>query len=454
MGNPAKQIFTSSGTWTAPAGVTQATVVAQYSPASIQLQFGASLALTPNGAAYGWGLNESGNAGNGNTSVLSSPVPVVGSLQFSQIAVNSTSLIATSYGINQNGLAYAWGDNSTGQIGDGTTVPKSSPVAVAGGLTFCQLATPGGPNTTNTYVVGLAPNGSAYAWGQNTNGNLGDNTRTSRSSPVAVVGGNSFSRLFVDNGGGNSVYATTSSGSLFAWGINSSGQLGDNSVSSRSSPVTVVGGLSFSQISANNSSVVGITTAGVPYAWGANANGQLGLNDVTSRSSPVAIVGGLTFSQVLTVSGVSFGLTPSGTLYGWGLNTNGVLGLGDVTSRSSPVAVAGGLTFSTFHTNGQSTWGITTSGSMFAWGFNNNGQLGTGNVTQVSSPVAVVGGISWASIAPIADNSRSILAMGNNGQVYGWGSNGAGQLGTGDTNPRSSPVAVVGAFAASVLPFS
>ncbi len=226
--------------------------------------------------------------------------------------------------------------------------PKSAPTAVLGSLKWADLIATSGANSSSA-VVGLTQAGTAYAWGINTDGNLGVGDVTVRSSPVAVLGGLTFSYL----GGGavSSRYysaALNTSGAAYAWGNNASGQLGLGDVTPRSSPIAVLGGLTFKQLITHekSESIFGLTSAGALYAWGDNSQGVLGLGDIAARSSPVAVLGGLAFTKVRLFKSLAMGLTSDGTLYAWGINANGQLGNGDVVSRSSPVAVLGGLKFS------------------------------------------------------------------------------------------------------------
>jgi alpha-tubulin suppressor-like RCC1 family protein len=149
----------------------------------------------------------------------------------------------------------------------------------------------------------------AYGWGSNTNGQLGDNTATSRSSPVTVVGGiTNWQQLSAGNAHSLGV---TQGGIAYAWGFGNNGRLGDNTVTSRSSPVTVVGGITnWQQLSAGGAHSLGLTQGGIAYAWGFNGNGRLGDNTTDPRSSPVTVVGGITNWQQLSAGGLhSIGAT-------------------------------------------------------------------------------------------------------------------------------------------------
>jgi hypothetical protein len=157
--------------------------------------------------------------------------------------------------------------------------------------------------------------------------------------------------------------ATTTAGILYAWGRNIVGSIGDGTTTNRSSPVTVIGGITtWSKISTGLTSL-GTTTAGVLYAWGYNAQGQLGDNTTSNRSSPVTVVGGITtWSQITSGGSVCFGLTNTGTIYGWGNGSSGRLGDGSTSNKSSPVTIAGGITTWTQVSSGQNghTIALTT----------------------------------------------------------------------------------------------
>jgi hypothetical protein len=228
---------------------------------------------------------------------------------------------------------------------------------------------------------------------------------------VAVLGGLTFKKVML--GGGPSAFGLTPDGVLYSWGSGSLGIDGHGDTTARSSPVAVLGGLTFADFTVNNGSthVLGLTTAGALYAWGANANGQLGLGDVTARSSPVAVLGGLTFARIGDFgSSHSFAITTTGDLYAWGANTNGELGVGNVTARSSPVAVLGGIKFAQLrsaHVN-VGPLAVATDGTLWGWGRNDGGWLGLGDLVDRSSPVAVLGGLTTFLPIPIQDKEIAV----------------------------------------------
>jgi alpha-tubulin suppressor-like RCC1 family protein len=298
--------------------------------------------------------------------------------------------------VPQDIQAWAWGYNSQGQLGDLTVTSRRSPVSVVGGITsWCQVS--GGC----AHTVAITSMGDAWAWGSNGQGQLGDLTTTSRRSPVSVVGGiTSWCQV---SGSNRHTVAVTTSGGAWAWGFNGSGQLGDDTATNRSSPVSVVGGItSWCDISAGFDHTVAITSMGDAWAWGSNGQGQLGDNTVTSRSSPVSVVGGITsWCQIHAGCRHTVAVTSMGDAWAWGCNGYGQLGDLTVTSRRSPVSVVGGITSWCQISGGYGhTVAVTTSGDAWAWGSNNRGQLGDLTVTNRSSPVSVVGGItSWCQIS-------------------------------------------------------
>jgi alpha-tubulin suppressor-like RCC1 family protein len=254
--------------------------------------------------AWSWGLNTSGQLGDNSTVGKSSPVSVVGGFaDWTDISAGSGHSLA----LRSNGSAWAWGGNSSGQLGDNSTVSKSSPVAVVGGFADWTDISAG-----NGHSLAVRSNGSAWAWGVNTSGRLGDNTTVGKSSPVSVVGG--FADWTTVSAGGFHSLGTRVNGSAWAWGNNGQGQLGDNTLSTRLSPVSVVGGFSdWTVVSAglattvNTGHSLAVRSTGSLWGWGTNTLGQLGDNSTVRTVSPVSVVGG--FSDWITVSaGVSHGL--------------------------------------------------------------------------------------------------------------------------------------------------
>ena len=340
-----------------------------------------------------------------------------------------------------NNSAWAWGSASNGKLGDNTTVNKSSPVSVVGGYTdWCQVS--GG----SEHSLGLRTNGTAWAWGQGNNGRLGDNTIDNKSSPVSVVGG--FTDWCNISAGFNFSLAIRTNSTIWSWGLQTEGQLGDGTTTTRSSPVSVVGGFTdWCQVSAGNNHSVAVRTNGTIWGWGCNAGGRLGNNNTANVSSPVSVVGGLTNWCGVSAGGKhTLGLNTSGVLWAWGYGSYGRLGYNCTTNQSSPVSVVGGFTdWCQISAGTDHSAAVRTNGTAWAWGYGFQGQIGdnAGAVIR-SSPVSVVGGFTdWCQASAGANDS---FGLRTNGTLWAWGNNGTGRLGDGTTTNRSSPVSVVGGF--------
>ena len=356
---------------------------------------------------YAWGNNAADRLADGTITNKSSPVTIVGGiLNWSQVSAGA----AHSLGVTSTGIAYAWGSNSFGQLGDGTTTTRASPVTVVGGITNWSQVSAG-----NFHSLGLTRTGVAYAWGGNSFGRLGDGTSVSKLSPVTVVGGiTNWTQLAA---GYSHSLGLTSTGIVYAWGFGGQGRLGTGNTTSSESPVTIIGGITnWSQISLNSASEhsLALTSVGILYAWGRNGYGRLGDGTSTERSSLVTVVGGITnWSQLSTGSKHSLGLTSTGIAYGWGINSGGELGDNTATTRSSPVTVVGGITnWSRVAAGYGHNIGLTSTGIAYAWGTNGFGQLGDGTQTVRSSPVTVVGGITnWNQVSAGFSHSLGLRAI-------------------------------------------
>lgn len=465
MGKTAFQTFTGNGSIVIPAGVTQVTVVSK-APQVGLVPSGpggtSTFVIDIFGNLWGWGVNGSGTIGDATTTNRSSPVLVAGGRSWLSIATPLRDNFPGTAAIDSKGAAYCWGDNTYGQLGDGTNTSNNSPVPVVGGISFISIANYCG-GTGTPFTAGIATNGNLYTWGSNDSGQLGDGTTVGKSSPVAVIGGLKFVSFVSYN---NTARGITTTGAMYAWGQNTNGVLGIGNTTGTSSPQQVLGGLSFAKLPiysgvTNNPTSLGITTSGDLYAWGLGTSGQLGDGTSVSKSSPVLVVGGKKWQNVYSVHTSTWGITTDGDLYAWGQNGSGQLGDGTTTSRSSPTLVLGGLKWQSVYpigpagAAGHSIIGLATTGAMYGWGDNTDGQVGDNTVTNRSSPVAVVGGLSFVAGA-MTGTTADFTAYGvqANGQIYAWGYNGQGQLGDGNTvvQKRSSPVKVLGSVIANTNP--
>jgi len=337
-------------------------------------------------------------------------------------------------------ILYGWGFGLLGQLGTGDQIDRSSPVTVTGGITNWSSVAAG-----YRHSLAVTNTGELYSWGVGFNGRLGTNDTITRSSPVTVVGGiTNWSSVAA---GGRHSLGITDTGLLYAWGSNGFGRMGTGDETSRNSPVTVTGGITnWSSVAAGDEHSLGLTDTGVLYAWGRGLYGRLGTGDITNKSSPVTVAGGLTnWSSIATNNFHSLGLTDTGVLYAWGEGKYGRLGTEDEIDRSSPVTVTGGITnWSSIDAGYSHSLGVTDTGLLYAWGgggWQNDGKLGTNDTIDRSSPVTVTGGITnWSSVAA----GKHSLGLTDTGVLYAWGFGLNGVTGTNDVTKKSSPTTVVG----------
>jgi len=306
-------------------------------------------AVRTNGTLWTWGCGYQGQLGTGNPGTLtssSSPVSVIGGFtDWCQVASGYSHTAA----VRTNGTLWTWGCGYQGRLGHNYTTNRSSPVSVVGGFTdWCQAAA---STATGGHTAAVRTNGTLWAWGLNSSGQLGDGTTISKRSPVSVIGG--FTDWCQVAAGGFHTAAVRTNGTLWAWGVNASGQLGDNTTTNRSSPVSVIGGFTdWCQVSASSTHTAALRTNGTLWAWGANSCGRLGDNTTTNRSSPVSVIGGFTdWCQAAASNFHTAAIRTNGTLWAWGSNqpsgyggSGGRLGDNTSTDRSSPVSVVGGFT--------------------------------------------------------------------------------------------------------------
>ncbi|MBI5774404.1 MAG: VCBS repeat-containing protein, partial [Verrucomicrobia bacterium] len=398
--------------------------------------------------------------------------------------------VANYYGGSGNDLvlvwkgnrAYAWGRNNLGQLGDTTITQRNAPVAVTNsgalfGKTIVALASGG------THSLALCSDGTVVAWGGNGSGQLGDNTTTTRTFPVAVntAGALNGKTVVAIAASGVHSLALCSDGTVAAWGRNVEGQLGLGaaflqtnvpaavSTSGALSGKTVVGIAAGSV--GNFAHSLALCSDGTVVAWGYNANGQLGDASTTQRNAPVAVntnsgVSALNGKSVVSIAAGdshSVALCADGTVASWGANASGQLGDASFTQTNAPVAVnassgtsslfgktvtgvAGGVSFSL---------ALCSDGTVHAWGLNNNGQPGTG-VTGVNTnaPVAVntssgVSALFGKTVTAIAAGAGHNVVLATDGTLAGWGLNTFGQVGNNTATTTNAPAAVDGSALAA-----
>ena len=404
--------------------------------ASISAGFYHSCALTIAGGVKCWGVNIYGQLGDNTTATHLAPVDV-------STLGSGVTAITTGGGHNcaltTAGGLKCWGFNYYGQVGDNTTIVRLAPVDVPSLTSGVASAAAGG-----THTCAVTTGGGAKCWGGNDGGQLGDNTYGyQRLTPTDVSG--LASSVAAIAGGWYHTCALTTTGGVKCWGQNDLGQLGDNSTTNRLTPTDVTGLTSgVTAIATGLYHSCAITTAGAVKCWGKNDNGQLGDNSIIQRLTPVD-VSGLSSGVVALRLGFDHtcALTTSGGMKCWGANSSGQLGDGTNTNHLTPIDVpslTSGVT--AIALGAVHTCAVVATGGVKCWGANGNGQMGNNTTTGSMYPVDVSGLAS--GVTAITAGFAHTCARTTSGGVKCWGMNDNGQLGDNSTTQHLTPVDVFG----------
>ena len=345
---------------------------------------------------------------------------------------------------------WGWGDGNSGQLGLNQTIRRSSPVQIPG----TTWGTLGGKGQAGQQAGAIKTDGTLWLWGSNGEGVLGQNQDGSAfdaiSSPIQVGSETTWAQ-FAQGYQSQQVYATKTDGTLWSWGRNRYGMLGlnqgqSNNDNSRSSP-TQVGGTTWStdpnKLGGGYYFGAEIKSDGTLWTWGENEYGRLGQSNTTDYSSPTQIPG--TWNTIS--SGFMFAtaaINTDGELFMWGRNQNGEVGDNSTTYRSSPTQIPG--TWANVKAAQSFVVAAKTDGTMWAWGQNQYGECGQNSTNNgYSSPVQVYSATDWSTgtVTSYIGN-QSVVALKTDGTIWGWGRNQNGILGVNDEVKYSSPVQVPG----------
>lgn len=275
--------------------------------------------------------------------------------------------------IRSDGTLWSWGNNDWGQLGIGSFGNMASwPVQVGAATTWKQVEC--GWN----FAVAVKTDGTIWAWGENTSGQLGLGNTTMQTSPVQIGTATNWSKVSC---GQNYAIAIKTTGTMWSWGNGGNGQLGQGSWSNQSSPVQIGTATDWSDISCGEYSALAIKTTGTLWGWGANTYGQLGTNDVTWWWTPTQAGTATNWKQVSAGYNSSAGIKTNGTLWTWGDNTYGQLGNGTTTGVLAPTQIGTGTTWNYVSAASFATYASKTDNSLWDCGKNTTGQMGYGNST-------------------------------------------------------------------------
>ena len=347
-----------------------------------------SYVLNDKGTAFGFGYNGNGQLGNGTTLGTSLPTPVAGLGGLRDIASGANHGLA----LRDDRTVVAWGYNAAGQLGSGSTENSIKNFVAVSGLSNIVAIAAG-----DYHSLTLKQDGTVWAWGLNVDGQLGDgSTVTLRNVPVQVTG---LSGVVAITAGGRHSLAVKIDGSVVAWGSNSNGQLGNGSIISSNVPIAVLGLSNIATVAAGGLHSLAVKDDATVAAWGSNAFGQLGVGDTTNRLMPVLVPGLTQIGRIAAGAAHSLALKAGGTFYSWGNNANNQLGDASTTNKSSPYLVPGITNVVAIGGGGRHSAAVRADGKVSLFGDNFFGQLGnkSGNYSPHSSALNVLRGDSQIS---------------------------------------------------------
>jgi alpha-tubulin suppressor-like RCC1 family protein len=390
------------------------------------------VALDPAGALRAWGGNNYGQLGVGDAADRSVPALVSALTQFTQVSAGASHTVAVA----GDGSVWAWGSNGGGELADGTAAVSNIPIAVYGpGDTIAIVA-------GWFHVLALSADGSVWAWGDNTYGTLGNGSRRDSALPQRIP---TLPAMSAIAGGNNVSLALAQDGSVWSWGNGADGQLGNGQTGiAQLTPVALTTISGVTQLSVRYNHVLAVRQDGSVWAWGTNSYGQLGDGTITNRSAPTPVTG--LSNGVIAIAAGSFhslALDRNGNVWAWGYNSGGQLGDGTIADRYTPVRVVGLSDVVAISAGKSASYAITRDGRLWAWGWNGEGELGTGTLDSYSPLARPIEGL--AGFLGIAGGVGSAVALRADGTVWAWGRNFEGQVGDATFAQRNTPVLTVNA---------
>ncbi|MCP3097865.1 hypothetical protein LZ198_03135 [Myxococcus sp. K15C18031901] len=337
--------------------------------------------------------------------------------------------------LRQDGTLLSWGCNTSGGLGDGTTVSREVPMAVPGLSQVIAVA------TGRYHTVALKQDGTVWTWGSNTWGQLGLGTSVSSASVPSLVPG--LTEVMAISAGLSHSMALKRDGTVWTWGYNASGQLGDGTLTHRFKPLRVTGLSDVVSISAGSSHSVALLRDGMVWTWGENGEGQLG--DWMMEDRPVpgevwGLMGGVT--AVDSHGDHTLALRWDGTVWAWGRNDSGQLGNGTnmpVEEGAAQVLIPTGVEFTAVFGGGRHSVALDRDGNVWVWGSSAFGQLGSGSSSSRWKPMQLTG---VADVVSLAAGGSNTLAVKRDGTFRAWGRNQCGQVGDGTKVDRTVPTEV------------
>jgi len=399
-------------------------------------------AITENGDLYRWGSNKYGLIGNGTEEDQLTPVKVLSNVK--SVSANSSNPSFMS-AITEEGDLYCWGDNGYGQVGNGTKKDQLVPVKVLTDVKSVSYSyTPHFYNSSvgPLSVLAITEEGDLYCWGDNDSGQIGNGTKEVQLTPVKALSGVKSVSVFSYNDGDYdgyswsiSISAITEEGDLYCWGDNDSGQIGSGTKEEQLTPLKVLSG-----VKSVPSAYSAITENGDLYCWGDNKYGQVGNGTTENQLTPIRILSNV--KSCFPVSSYKLAITEEGDLYCWGYNDCGQIGNGTEDNQLTPLKVLTNVkSFSPFSINNMSA--ITEEGDLYCWGGNDAGVAGNGTEEAQLVPLKVLSDVKSFSFSSSHSSPSRVSAITKEGDLYCWGCNDCGQIGNGTTENQFTPMKIL-----------
>ncbi len=327
-----------------------------------------------------------------------------------------------------DGTLWAFGTGTSGQLGNNVTL-NSDPIQIGTVATWASVS------SGNSFSGGIRSDGTLWMWGTNFSNQLGDGTTTTRFVPTQIGSAADWASIAPAPGGSHTL-ALKTGGTLWAWGSNSSSQLGDGTAVAKTVPTQIGSATDWSKLATGAAHSLAIKTDGTLWAWGLNSSNQLGDGTTTTRSVPTQIGIATDWAQVATFSNSSYALKSNGTLWAWSTNSSGQLGDGTTVSKTTPTQIGTDTDWLQITAGSSHASATKSNGSLWVWGLNSTGQLGDGTITQQNSPVRIGTSTGWVAVT---GGSLHTIALRNDGSLWSAGNSGNFRLSS--TSGRS-PFAV------------
>ena len=318
------------------------------------------------------------------------------------------------------------------------------PVAVAADQEWGYLANIKQVSGGSSHTIAIKTDGSLWAWGSNSSGELGDGTTVGKILPTRISNDNNWDSV---SAGYGFTLAIKNDSSLWAWGYNGGGRLGDGTTVDKHTPTRIGNDSNWDSVSTGSYHSVAIKEDGSLWVWGNNSSGQLGLGNTTNRNVPTQVGSNTDWSSVSTSGGHTLAIKTDGSIWAWGNNDYGQLGNGTTTgygvANPTPSQIGAATNWASVSAGNGYTLAIKDDGSLWGWGHNNYGLVAGGFIGTESSnyiPVQIDTDTDWSSVSAFSNHT---MAIKTNGSLWAWGYNKSGQLGDGTTDDRNTPVKIL-----------